>query len=73
MNINVSPSRVYVAMCLGPDGEYYFKKFKLPELHPNNNTDTATWYFANCLDRQALVIGTISYSNYLDITDVEGV
>jgi hypothetical protein len=66
MNIAVSPSRTYIAMCnKGNFDGYYFRRFVLPEGMSagsgperfENSTTAAAWYFLNVLNFVACIDG----------------
>jgi len=71
MNVTVSPSRTYVAICIGRSGGYYFIKFVLPEAHGLNNSNEASWYFLNRLDFTACIQGCFSFEDYSNLTEVK--
>lgn len=75
MNVTVSPTRTYVALCLKEDGSYCFKSLTLSELSSPNNSRTAEWYFQALLDRivkrgSIYLLGCMSIENYQDIDNL---
>lgn len=67
---DISESRTYVAMCNNSDfSGVYFRKFILPENY-ENNSQNASWFFLNCLDSTACIIGCISFESYSNICEV---
>jgi hypothetical protein len=65
MNKTESPSRNYVAMCIGEYGGYFFKKFILPRKYGSNSSD-ASWYFANILQPTICLEGCVTFEDYSD-------
>jgi len=66
----VSPSRTYVVICLTLQGEYQMKKFRLPS-QERNDSQNASWFFMNILDRFSAIMGVISFENYSDIAEMK--
>ena len=77
MNLSISESRTYLAMCSGTNFKgYRFKKFVLPEtdsgisgeLEPHilvNDSNTASWYYLNRLDQFSCIDGCIAFEDFL--------
>lgn len=65
MNRTISQSRTYVAICVREDGGHFFVKFILPEVF-GNDSNNASWYYLNTLDRQAFLVGVITIEDYKD-------
>lgn len=75
IGLTSSPTRTYVIPCrrLREEG-WYFRKFTLPfeVKEENNNTEYASYYFLNRLDRTAAVgMYVYTFEDFCDISEAQ--